>query len=194
MPLRLSATGQKKIPKGVIVPLLLALAAIALSYWVTPEPHPASTAQPQLKGLEWQANNTRIWSIDSDSQQLQIQASKITSEKNSKRLNFSDLHITQQTVDQLNSIQANTGTLSNSQYLTLSGQVYLQQIQPTIKTIETQKLNIDLQRQIAQTSAAIKLSDSQSITTAKGLLYSSKTGELTLKSDIKTQIISTPEN
>lgn len=78
----------------------------------------------------------------------------------------------------------------NKEIVTLQGNVIMQEIAPiNALTIRSQKMKLDMRKETVQTNKNVKVTQGESVITAKGMLYTQNNRELTLKNNIIGEII-----
>lgn len=171
--------------KGILLPLLFASIALWASTWLTTDNDSETNNQESnLQGLEWKAEKTTLWSIQTGDKQTLLNATNIQSEQKSSLIELTKLSVTHYHNSQISYGNADQGILIDSQFLSLVGDVTLEQKQPQPLKINTQKLDIDLNNGSAQTDLAVKILQSEITTTATGMQLNSETGILELQNAV----------
>jgi|GEM_PF-2858906 len=171
--------------KGILLPLLFASIALWASTWLTTDNDSETNNQESnLQGLEWKAEKTTLWSIQTGGKQTLLNATNIQSEQKSSLIELTKLSVTHFHNSQISYGNADQGILIDSQLLSLVGDVTLEQKQPQPLKINTQKLDIDLNNGSAQTDLAVKILQSEITTTATGMQLNSETGILELQNAV----------
>ncbi|WP_321276865.1 LPS export ABC transporter periplasmic protein LptC [Thiomicrorhabdus indica] len=171
--------------KGILLPLLFASIALWASTWLTTDNDSETNNQESnLQGLEWKAEKTTLWSIQTGGKQTLLNATNIQSEQKSSLIELTKLSVTHFHNSQISYGNADQGILIDSQLLSLVGDVTLEQKQPQPLKINTQKLDIDLNNGSAQTDLAVKILQSEITTTATGMQLNSETGILELQNTV----------
>ncbi|WP_130536817.1 LPS export ABC transporter periplasmic protein LptC [Thiomicrorhabdus indica] len=171
--------------KGILLPLLFASIALWASTWLTTDNDSETNNQESnLQGLEWKAEKTTLWSIQTGGKQTLLNATNIQSEQKSSLIELTKLSVTHFHNSQISYGNADQGILIDSQLLSLVGDVTLEQKQPQPLKINTQKLDIDLNNGSAQTDLVVKILQSEITTTATGMQLNSETGILELQNAV----------
>lgn len=173
--------------RGIFATLALASMALWLNIWLSQDnTAPPKTTTSTLEGLTWKAENTRIWSIQAPQTQTELYAKSIEHNEELSLTTLNNIQANHKRNSEIFFLKANSGSLSHSNDLELTGKVLIQQHSPENYQIKTEKLFVDLAQSTAQTDQAVQLTKPQTTTQAIGLFYSADSQTLKLLSDVKT--------
>ena len=185
--------------KGIAWTLVLAGITLWASIWLAKTQTNTSTAaQPtELSGLAWKATQTEVWLLNSSVEQTYFAAETVKANQSGNQIDFENFRLHQvdsSSTQRLLQLTADKAKLIEREHLQLTGHVHLTQNRPSDISLQTTRMQLDLDNKIATSDQFVTLKQPGNLTTATGFTYHHTNQTLTLHQKVKTTVIPNSKN